>query len=467
MSRLAPLDIAFLVLETPSRPMHAGALMLFDPPAEAGDGKFVDRVLEEFADSAPVAPFDRRPRLGLSGPARWESCEQIDLGYHVRRVVLPAPGTSAQLMELVGHLYPALLDRSRPLWECYVIEGLENGGFAVLYKLHHALADGITGARMLFGSLSDTADDERISPLWAGGRSRPRRKRDTARRRPPNPIGLAWRGAGTVAEAGRLVAGMVPQVLGLRKGATALPFSAPRLSAAQRRQSGARSFAIFDLSISEARRVAERAGGSVNDVVLSVCDDAMQRYLAEKGERVEAPLVASMAVSTRAKGDDSPSNAAALAQVRLGAPEASPGERLEQVVSSTSAAKAMIRRSSPGVLQLQSLAFFGAAQLREELPIGRGIVPEAANLLVSNIPGGPKESLYLGGARLASIHATPILPPSHAVNFTLASYADRLCFGIGAARNVIPDTQRIADLATECFADLAHQREEEQCITPT
>ena len=183
----------------------------------------------------------------------------------------------------------------------------------------------------------------------------------------------------------------------------------------------------------------------------------MQRYLAEKGEQVGAPLVASMAVSTRAKGDESPSNAAALAQVRLGAPDASPEQRLAQVVSSTTAVKSVLRRSSPGMLQLQSLAFFSAASLREELPIGRSVVPEAANLLVSNIPGGPPEPLYMGGAPLAGIHAMPILPPSHVVNFTLASYADRLCFGIGAARNVIPDTQRIADLATECFADLTRE----------
>jgi WS/DGAT/MGAT family acyltransferase len=455
MSRLAPLDIAFLVLETPSRPMHAGALMLFDPPADESRADFAGRVVEAFEQSPPVAPFDRRPRLGLGGPARWEQCDDIDIGYHVRPVALPAPGSSAQLMDLLGHLYAALLDRSRPLWECYLIEGLENGGFAIFYKLHHALADGISGARMLFGSLSESSEDERISPLWAGTGSGSRRKRGERPGRRIDPIGLARSGVGTLAEAGRVVAATVPQALGLRKGETALPFTAPRISTARRRQSGARSFAIFDLAIPEARRVAEGADGSVNDVVLSICDDAMQRYLREKGERIDDPLVASMAVSTRPKGDDSPSNAAALTQVRLGSPTASPEQRLAEVVSSTTATKTMLRRSSAGILQLQSLAFFGAAQVREELPVARGIVPEAANLLVSNIPGGPPEPLYMGGARLAGIHAMPILPPSHAVNFTLASYANRLCFGVGAARNVIPDTQRIADLALECFAELA------------
>jgi diacylglycerol O-acyltransferase len=112
---------------------------------------------------------------------------------------------------------------------------------------------------------------------------------------------------------------------------------------------------------------------------------------------------------------------------------------------------------APGVLELESIVFLGAAQLREELPVGRGAVPQAANMVVSNIPGGPKEALYMGGGRLASLYAAPIVPPAHAVNITLASYADKLCFGIGAARNVIPDTARIAELALKSFDELAEQ----------
>lgn len=453
MSRLAPLDTTFLVLESPSRPMHAGALMLFEPPAGSGD--LVDRVVEAFRSTAPVKPFERRPVAGITGPFSWEHCEEVDLDYHVRRVALPSPGSDAQLMELVSHLYTALLDRSRPLWECYVIEGLADRRFAVFYKLHHALADGITGARMLFGSLADSPEEREIRPLWAGDRSRPKRRRTSGGGSPTNLVGRARGAAGTAVEAGRTVAGALPRAVGLREGSTALPFRAPRLSFAKERQSGARSFAIFELPLDAARELGRRADGSANDVVLTVCDDAMQRYLADRGERIDAPLVASMAVSTRARDDQTPSNAAALMQLRLGAVEASPGERLQQVVSSTTAAKERLRKSSGGMLQAQSLVFFGAAQLREELPIGRGVLPDAANLLVSNIPGGPTEPRYLGGAEMTGIHAMPILPPSHVVNFTLASYAGRLCFGIGAARNVIPDTQRIADFAIASFADLA------------
>jgi diacylglycerol O-acyltransferase / wax synthase len=455
MPRLALLDAAFFAIETPSRPMHAGVLMLFDPPADEAGPHYAERVVETFLQTPPVAPFDRVPVFAATRLPHWATADSVDLERHVRRLVLPAPGSREQLMELVEEQYLALLDRSRPLWECYVIEGLASGQLAVFYKLHHALADGISGARKLFGSLSESADEQAISPLWGPQKTAPRPRRKAARPGPLDAFKLARRQAETVVGVSRRLAGVIPEAIGLRREGRALPFSAPRLASATQRQSPARSFAIFDLPLAAVKAVGEQAGGSVNDVVLSVCDDAMQRYLAEQGDPITRPLVASMAVSTRAAGDETPSNAAALAQVRLGAPDASPAQRLAQVVTSTTAAKADVRKMSAGALELESLAFTGAAQLREELPVGRGLVPQAANMLVSNIPGGPKEPLYMSGARLAGIYAAPIVPPAHAVNITLASYAGTLCFGIGAAESVIPNTARIAELALQCFDELA------------
>ena len=449
------MDTAFFALESPTRPAHAGVLMLFDPPEGEAGPDFAHRVVETFRATAPIAPLDRRPVFGLGRLPHWVTVDDIDLRYHVRSLALPAPGSRQQLMEMIGHLYVALLDRSRPLWECYVIEGLESGQVALFYKLHHGLADGISGARMLFGSLSESPDDPTITPVW-GPRKQTRRRERAARRRPSpaDTVKLARRQAATLVGVGRRLAGIVPEAVGLRQGASALPFSAPRLASATMRQSPARSFAIFDLSLSEVKRVGEQAGGSINDVVLSVCDDAMQRYLTEQGDPVARPLIASMAVSTRGAEDDKPSNAAALVQVQLGAPDVAPAQRLEQIIASTATLKAGIRGMAPGVLELESVVFFGAAQLREELPVLRGVVPQAANMVVSNIPGGPKDALYMGGGRLAGLYAAPIVPPAHALNITLASYADKLCFGVGAARNVIPDTARIAELALQSFNEL-------------
>ena len=455
MTRLSLPDALFLAFETPTPPMHAGALMLFDPPAGESAGDFAARVVAEFRRTQPVAPFNRRAELQLGRLPHWVTVDTVDLNHHVRHIALPGSATPEQLMELVGHLYVALLDRSQPLWECYVIEGLQGGTVAVFYKLHHALADGISGARMLIGSLSTSKARRTITPLW-GARKPARRSSSTAGTRDERDrLQQLLTPAQTIAGAARRIVEVVPQIVGLRQGARALPFSAPRLGAHARAQSPSRSFTFFDLPLPEVRDVAKHAAGTVNDVVLSVCDDAMRRYLTEHDEKVTRPLVASMAVSTRAQGDDTPSNAAALAQVRLGAPEATPRQRLAQVIAATAAVKADVRRSSKGALELESVAFVGGAQLREQLPIGRRIVPPAATMVVSNIPGGPAKPLYLGSARMTGAYTVPILPPSHLVNFTLVSYVDRLCFGVGAARNVIPDTARIAELARQSFAELA------------
>ncbi|OBG16623.1 hypothetical protein A5765_07855 [Mycolicibacterium celeriflavum] len=453
------MDTAFFALESQTRPTHAGVLMLFDPPQGEAGPDFARRIADAFRTTAPVTPFDRRPVLGLGRLPHWVTVDDVDLDYHVRSIALPGPGTHQQLMEMLGHLYVALLDRSRPLWECYVIEGLENGQIALFYKLHHALADGISGARMLFGALSESPDDQTISALWGPrkeARRRTRRRTRPARRSSPaETLKLVGSQAQTILGVGRRLAGIVPEAIGLRRGARALPFSAPRLASAAMRQSPARSFAVFDLSLSGVKQVSEQAGCTINDVVLSVCDHAMQRYLTEQGDPVARPLIASMAVSTRGAEDDKPSNAAALAQVELGAPDATAAQRLEQIIASTSTLKAGVRAMAPGVLELESVVFLGAAELREELPVWRGVVPQAANMLVSNIPGGPKDSLYLSGGRLTSLYAAPIVPPAHALNITLASYADKLCFGVGAARNVIPGTARIAELVLQSFDELA------------
>jgi diacylglycerol O-acyltransferase / wax synthase len=456
MTRLALPDATFFALETPTRPMHAGALMLFDPPAGEPAGDFAARVVAEFRSTPPAAPFNQRPDLTLGRLPSWVTVDAVDLNYHVRHIALPGPATPQQLMELVGHLYVALLDRSQPLWECYVIEGLQGGAVAIFYKLHHALADGISGARMLVGSLSTSKTRAAIRPIWA------------PRPAPSQPSGNAVAGdrrdllkplqaqVQTIVGAARRIVEVIPQIAGIREGARALPFSAPRLAIDARRQSPARSFAIFDLPLPDARCVAEQAGGSVNDVILAVCDDAMHRYLAANGEKVTDPLVASIAVSTRASQDDAPSNAAALAQVRLGAPDASPHERLKQIVAATAAVKTHVRGASRAALELETVISMGVAQLREELSVGRRIVPPAANIVVSNIPGRTEKQLYLGGARMTGMYAAPIVPPSHLVNFTLVSYLDTLCFGVGAARNVIPDTASIAELARQSFAELAN-----------
>ena len=447
MSRLSPLELAFLALESPSRPMHAGGVMVFDPPEDGDPGDLVERIVTRFRQTQPAGrPWNVRPLFGLGSVPSWDVVSPVELDYHVRRLALPPPGSTEQLIELVSYLYPALLDRSRPLWEAYVIEGLEGGRIAVFVKVHHSLADGASGIRMFHDSLSETPNDD-PRPLWAV----PARAAARPSRGGRGPRAAVGRLA-ALAGLGRQVARLGPDALRLTLRGTAPPFTAARTPTMAEPITPARSFAMLDLPLADVKAVGKAFGATVNDVVLSVFDDAMQRYVGQSAGA--GRMVAVVAMSTRREGDES-ANAVTASLVTLGAPTASPGERLEQVAAGTRRMKAEIRRTPPLPLQLQMLWILGAQELRERLPIARGTVPLLANFTVSNISGGPRQQLYLGRARLAGLYVTPIAPPAQAANITLLSYQDTLCVGIGAARNILPDTAELARLAVASFEELA------------
>jgi WS/DGAT/MGAT family acyltransferase len=324
-------------------------------------------------------------------------------------------------MELVSDLYPPLLDRSRPLWEAYVVDGLERGRMAVFVKAHHALADGVGGLRMFHASMSEAPGSD-PRPLWAAAPEPGPRRRTNDEHRGRSVVSKATE----LARVTPKVAAVLPAVLRLARTGP-LPFAAARTPSMAARTSPARSFATLDLPLAEVKEIGKQFGGTVNDVVLSVCDDAMQRYVRESDGACGGRMVSVVPVSTRRVGDESGSNAVAATLVALGAPDATPSARLRQVVS---------------------------MELREQLPIGRGLVPDVANFTVSNISGGPQKPLYLGEARLAGFYVTPIVGPSQAANFTVLSCQDSLCLGIGAARSIIPDTTQLARLARTSFDEL-------------
>jgi len=246
---------------------------------------------------------------------------------------------------------------------------------------------------------------------------------------------------------------VIPGVVNLARQGTAPPFQAAKMSSMAAHISAARSFAAFDLPLSEVKALGKAFGGTVNDVVLSVFDDAMRGYIEEVDGGGAGRMVALLPVSTRREGE-SASNAAGATLVRLGDPAAGPAERLTQIVAATQRIKTAIRNASPIAFQLQALSMLGFMELREQLPVARSWVPNVANFTLSNVPGAPPTALYLGRAQLVGMYAAPIVSGSNAANFTIIPYLDSLCVGIGAARNVIPDTARLAELAKLAFRDL-------------
>jgi len=453
MDRLGVLGLMFFVMESSSRPMHSGAIMLFDPPQDGSAIEVVEQTVAAFRETEPVAPWNQRAALGLGSLPHWETVPQVDLDYHVRRIALPAPGSMAQLMDLVSQLYPAPLDRSRPLWEAYVVEGLEHGRMALFFKGHHAAVDGASAVHMLLASLSEAPSDDPRAP-WAVA-AEPRAPLPTLQPRGGAPvIGGPIRRLEGFASAAPKVAKLLPAVVRLARSGVAPPFSGADTQTMGAGVSAARSFATLTLSLDEVKRVAKSFGGTVNDVLLSVCDAAMHRYSLELGGTKAGRMVSVMLLSTRAVGNEAAGNEIAALLVALGAPEATPVERLTQIVNTTKRIKSVVRRTDALPLQLTMLTLLMCAELREDMPIGRGRVPNVSNLAVSNLPAGPQHELFLGQAKLAGLYAAPIVAASTPANFTVMSYHGSLCVGIAAARNIIPDTNLLAKLATRSFDEL-------------
>src|SRR5258706_9272430 len=288
MNHLSGMDASFLHLETPEMPMHVGSLQIADLP-EGYAGDYYEDVKRWMASRMHLASvFQRKLALmpfDLANPV-WVDDEDVDLDYHVRHVILPRPGTMEQLEKYVARLHSSLLDRSRPLWEIYVIEGLNTGQVAIYNKMHHAAIDGQAGVAIATALLSDTAIPAPIKP------PRPRPRTNQYQLGVAELAGAALSNALTqaiklfqslpaVGRALRSVVYPVSEVDGKRH--LTLPSNlqlAPRtpLNVAITNQ---RSYAARSLPLAEVKAMAKKTGTSLNDVVMAIFAGALKRYLAD------------------------------------------------------------------------------------------------------------------------------------------------------------------------------------------
>lgn len=459
MKKLDTLESIMLALETPKAANHAGVLQVFQLPARSGRA-YLDRVQQAFLASEPAEPFNMIPAFSPGQGPHWRQAAGYDAHYHVLRLALPSPGSDEQLMEMVSGLYPGLLDRKLPLWRSYLIEGLSGGRFALFTKVHHAYADGISGARMIFGSLNDKPKAAQIVPLWALGArksgtstAKKAHKRKAPRGRLDQMIKKAGANVSALGDMGGEFIRIGARALGQNDGGLATPLSARKTSLDKQFASGARSFACGSFPMEEMRAIGKSYGATINDMAMAVCDHAMQRYLLEHGEPADARLTGMLAVSTRAPGDEETANAAALALARLGEADADIVTRLQQVTHETRRLKEHVRSRNAQSMFYSSMLLFGT-QLMKQLPWLGERLPPNCNLVVSNVPAASGKSLYLGNARMTALYTAPIVPAGIPVNVTLAPYAGNLCFGVGAGSEVMADTHRYARLIELAYTDL-------------
>lgn len=431
----------FMVPESREQPMHVGSLQLFQLPTGAGPG-YLRELYEQSIDVDEVAPvFRQRPYRSLltGGQWAWRDDSSLDLEHHVRHSALPEPGRVRELLALTSRLHGTLLDRKRPLWEAYLIEGLEGHRFAVYTKLHHAMMDGVSGLRLLQRSLS-TDPDERETPMpWVARAPRgPRRKS-------PSLLSQALSLPGAALQLTSDAVTLTPTLMrlaeqGLREQETVLPGQAPH-TMLNERITGSRRFAAESWSLARIRAVASAYDATVNDVVLAMCSGALRQYLLEHDALPASSLVAMTPVSLRKDdGDDASGNAVGTILCNLGTDLADPQARLLAVRASMRRGKATLA----GLSQPQATAL-GAMVMAPLLFASLGLhrlTPPPYNLVISNVPG-PKEPLYWNGARLQGIYPLSIPTHGQALNITVTSYDGQLQFGLTGCRRTVPHLQRL------------------------
>ncbi len=443
--RMRPFDLLFFQAETHAEPQHVGALLVFGAPPAAAGWQPADLVAA-YRAAALASPFDRLPQLPRLGMPHWTRCSAPDMQYHVQHLRVPAPGGTAQLVEIVQELHGNMLDRAMPLFRVWIIEGLADGGFAIYAKIHHALVDGMSALMRIGGSLSNDPKADIGAPFYGvrteGKRTRARRDFDLGHT--VHAVVEQTRSMGDLSMA--TVSKLVSLALGAKAANT--PFQAP-LTPINQPVANGRALGLASLPLAAVQQVANALGGTINDAVLVIVDVALSRYLQQRGAAVDRPLVAMVPVSLRVKGDTQATTKASVILAELGDPGSTTAARLEQVIQRTARAKAEVRSLTEQGAKNHALALYlVAAGLG-----GLGMKNPSANVTVSNVPG-PREALYLGGAPLKALFPVSIVTTRIGLNVTLVSLDDQLHLGFLSDRNQLPDPETLVDLAQEALAEL-------------
>ncbi len=458
MSYMPVTDSMFLMAESREHPMHVGGLQLFTPPEGAGPD-FVRSVVETMRSHVAVSEkFGRRPAdtVGILGNTWWSEVDSIDLEYHVRHSALPQPGRIRELFQQVSLWHETLLDRHRPMWEVHVVEGLEDGRFAVYSKVHHSLVDGVSALRYMTLALSPDPDDREGRVVWQPGLGR---RRKPAPAEEPSKGILPFKPLSTAKQIGGLtgeVLGMLPASLkvagtSLRDHDYKAPFQAPH-TIFNVPIGGARRFVAQSYSLDRIDAVRKKAGATVNDIVLAMCGAALREYLLELNELPDRSLTAMVPVSLHKEGSESSSNAVGAVISTLATDLTDPAARVTAIQDSVRAARKVMGELSP--LQVLALSAANIAGLAPGmLPGYRGVTRPPFNLVISNVPG-PREAMYWNGAHLDGVYPASIAWEGQAVNITICTNNRNLEFGITACRTSVPHVQRLIHHLEDALTEL-------------
>ncbi len=478
MRQLTALDQQFLALEDSRNYGHVGGLAIVDPSTSSRGALTLLDLQNLIEQRLPLVPPFRwrleQVPLNLDY-GYWVEDPDFDLEFHVRELALAPPGTDEQLSEQVARIFSRPLDRSRPLWEMYLIHGLPNGRLGIMSKIHHAVIDGMSGAEIL-GALLDLSPEGREPPPPAPDRDResPSQLGMLARgllgvpRYPLRLLGSVPRALPNVDEipqlggipglgaAGR-VAAAAERVVGRRRVVGHLDLVPPRTSF-NGRVSAHRRFVFTRLSLQDVKDVKNANGCTVNDVVVAICAAAVRRWLVKHGELPAGPLVAQIPVSVRREEQVGTfGNRILLMTAPLFTNVEDPLERLHNTHEALMEMKERHRALPAELLRdanqfIPPALFSRAARLTFSMSASTRGRP-AWNLVVSNVPG-PQFPLYMAGARLEAQYPISVVTDGMGLNFTVMSYCGSLDFGIVADREQMPDVWSLTEWLVDALEEL-------------
>jgi diacylglycerol O-acyltransferase len=447
MERLSGQDAYFLYRETPTAHMHTLKLAVCDAPAGRPFDQIVKNV-EKYLHLLPVLRHRVVPvPLGFHHPV-WIEDPDFDVSHHVRRVGLPAPGGSRELDEVVSEIASHQLDRSRPLWELWMIDGLAGGRIAYLLKLHHAFADGSATAELILNSAARVRDEE-PPPVEAPyvAEAYPSRWRllvDAMR----DHIRQLVRLPGLLLRSLRNVRALMTHQQSAEI-VTPSPFESAR-TPFNRALSARRIFVTTSLSLDECKRVKNAFGVTLNDVLLGLAAGAMRRYLKTHGQPDPPALSTSIPVGADAPGSRPRlyGNRVSFLQTRLRCDLEDPVERLRATSAQTGAAKQVLEHLGKNTMRdwmeyLPPLPYTALRRLQARLRLA-DLMPSPANLVVSNV-AGPREHLFWSGTRMDELYSVGPLSEGIGLNITVWSYSGRLSCGLLACRDAAPDLEQVAE----------------------
>jgi diacylglycerol O-acyltransferase / wax synthase len=452
--QLTPQDVMFVGGETPNVYQHTLGLILLDASGRPGFGyEEYRRQMERRLAQVPHFRWKlHEVPLGLDLPY-WVEDENFSFDHHVRRIAVPSPGDRQAVGELVSYLYTRHLDRSRPLWETWFIEGLEDGQYAVVQKMHHCMMDG-EGAIKLMDVMCDLDPDappRAVDPAIAEAR--------------PGQVPQMWQqslNAGMRLSrlpmaAGREISGALWREVSRRLGGggkRAEKPKAPRASFNRDIGSG-RGFVYGSLPLADIKAIKSHYGVTVNDVLLAVVGSSLRDYLEALGELPEQSLRTSLPVSLRTETDDGFSNKVTTKEVTLATAIADPVGRLQAIARETEAAKLEAHsghnRGVMEIVQIMPPVLINA--LLRMTPGDKVAEMMGINVVVSNVRGG-SETTYIAGARMTAVYPMSIIAPGGGINFTCVSDADYIHCGCTIEPELVPRPWLIIDRLHAALADL-------------